>query len=50
MLIDTHTHMYSEQFDADRTEMIQRAIRNGVNHLTAYAIHINRDSRARGKR
>lgn len=30
MLIDTHTHMYSEQFDADRTEMIQRAIRNGV--------------------
>lgn len=33
MLIDTHTHMYSEQFDADRTEMIQRAIRTGVSRF-----------------
>ncbi len=30
MFIDTHTHLYSSQFDADRTEMIQRAIDAGV--------------------
>jgi TatD DNase family protein len=32
-LIDTHTHLYEEQFDADRTEMIQRAINNGVSKM-----------------
>ena len=32
-LIDTHTHLYEEQFDADRTEMIQRAIDNGVSKM-----------------
>ncbi|MGG7036402.1 MAG: TatD family hydrolase [Flavobacterium sp.] len=30
ILTDTHTHLYSEEFDQDRTEMIQRAIANGV--------------------
>jgi len=30
MLIDTHTHLYSEKFDDDRDAMIQRAIDNGV--------------------
>lgn len=29
-IIDTHTHLYAEQFDADRTEMIERAIASGV--------------------
>lgn len=29
-LIDTHTHIYLEQFDEDRTEMIQRALGSGV--------------------
>jgi TatD DNase family protein len=29
-LIDTHTHIYSEQFDQDRDEVIQRAMNNGV--------------------
>lgn len=29
-LIDTHTHLYSEQFDNDRTEAIQKAIKLGV--------------------
>lgn len=33
MFIDTHTHLYSEQFNEDRTEMIQRAIDAGVKHL-----------------
>ncbi|MCB0566731.1 MAG: TatD family hydrolase [Phaeodactylibacter sp.] len=29
-LIDTHTHIYLEQFDEDREEMIQRALDSGV--------------------
>jgi TatD DNase family protein len=29
-LTDTHTHLYSEEFDGDRTEMIERAIQKGV--------------------
>lgn len=30
MLIDTHTHLYSEQFSEDREAMMQRAIEAGV--------------------
>ena len=30
MLIDTHTHLYSSQFDQDREEVIQQSINNGV--------------------
>lgn len=30
MLVDTHTHIYLDQFDKDRTEMMQRAADNGV--------------------
>lgn len=30
MLIDSHTHLYSEQFNDDRKEMIQRALDEGV--------------------
>lgn len=30
MLIDTHAHLYSPEFDQDRPAMIQRAIDNGV--------------------
>ncbi|HEY4798016.1 MAG TPA: TatD family hydrolase [Bacteroidia bacterium] len=30
---DTHTHLFSEEFDADRSEAIQRAISCGVNKL-----------------
>jgi TatD DNase family protein len=33
MFIDTHTHLYSEQFAGDRTEMIERAIKAGVEIL-----------------
>jgi TatD DNase family protein len=33
MYIDTHTHLYSSQFDEDRTEMIRRAIDLGVEKL-----------------
>lgn len=31
--IDTHAHLYSREFDSDRTEMVGRAIRQGVNRL-----------------
>jgi TatD DNase family protein len=33
MLIDTHTHLYANQFEEDRTEMIQRALDVGVEHF-----------------
>lgn len=32
-LIDTHTHLFAEQFDEDRTEMVQRAIDAGVTKM-----------------
>jgi len=32
-VIDTHSHIYSEQFDEDRDEMIQRAFTAGVEHI-----------------
>ncbi|HHC79197.1 MAG TPA: TatD family deoxyribonuclease [Flavobacteriia bacterium] len=38
MLTDTHTHLYSEQFDEDRTAMIQRAIDKGVSRFFIPAI------------
>lgn len=31
--IDTHAHLYSPEFDSDRSEMVTRAIRQGVNRL-----------------
>jgi TatD DNase family protein len=33
ILTDTHTHLYSEEFDQDRTEMIQRAIDAGISRF-----------------
>ena len=38
MITDTHTHLYSEQFDEDRTEMIARAKENGVSRFFIPAI------------
>ena len=32
-MIDTHTHLYLEEFDADRSEAVQRALTAGVSHL-----------------
>lgn len=31
--IDTHAHLYSEEFDADRTEMVQRALEAGLSQM-----------------
>lgn len=41
ILTDTHTHLYSEEFDQDRGEMIQRAINAGVSRLFIPAIDSN---------
>jgi TatD DNase family protein len=38
MITDTHTHLYSEQFDDDRAEMIQRAKDIGVSRFFVPAI------------
>jgi TatD DNase family protein len=32
-MIDTHSHIYSEDFDADRAETVQRAKEAGVQHI-----------------
>jgi TatD DNase family protein len=32
-MIDTHSHIYSEEFDADRTETILRAKEAGISHI-----------------
>ncbi len=38
ILTDTHTHIYSEAFDEDQDQMIQRAIENGVKRFFVPAI------------
>ena len=38
IITDTHTHLYSEAFDEDRTEMINRAIEQGVSRFFIPAI------------
>jgi TatD DNase family protein len=40
-ITDTHTHLYSEQFNEDRTEMVQRAIDLGVSRFFIPAIDSN---------
>jgi len=37
-LIDTHCHLYVDAFDADRSEMIERAVEEGVTQLLLPAI------------
>ena len=38
ILTDTHTHLYAEQFNEDRAEVVQRAIANGVKRFFIPAI------------
>ena len=33
MFVDTHTHLYSEEFNSDRTHIIKKAISSGVKKL-----------------
>ena len=37
-LIDTHTHLYVEDFDHDRSEVIDRALEAGITHFYLPAI------------
>ncbi len=41
-LIDTHTHLYLEQFDEDRDEVIKRALNQGVTKM--FLPNIDKDS------
>ena len=41
ILTDTHTHLYSEEFDQDRTAMIQRAIDAGISRFFIPSIDSN---------
>ena len=41
ILTDTHTHLYSEEFDQDRTVVIQRAIEAGVSRFFIPSIDSN---------
>ena len=45
ILTDTHTHLYSEEFENNRTEMIQRAIDNGVSRFFVPSIDSNYTSK-----
>ncbi|MGB6267772.1 MAG: TatD family hydrolase [Olleya sp.] len=38
IITDTHTHLYSQAFDADREQIIQRALQNGVTRFFIPAI------------
>lgn len=38
VLIDTHTHLYSEEFDADRHEVMARALECGVSKILLPAV------------
>jgi len=33
MFVDTHSHIYSEEFSTDRDEVIDRAISAGINKI-----------------
>ena len=37
-LIDSHTHLYVEQFDEDREAVLDRAQKAGINHFLIPAI------------
>jgi len=45
IFFDSHTHIYSEEFDHDRDEMIRRAAENGVQRLFLPAIDSNYHAR-----
>ncbi len=40
-MIDTHTHLYAEEFDEDRKEAIQRALDKGISGFYLPAIDSN---------
>lgn len=47
MWIDTHTHLFSEEFDADRKDLVARALSAGVQHLVLPNIDVDSVPRLR---
>lgn len=47
MFIDTHTHLFVEEFDADRDQVVSRAIKNGIGKLLLPNIDISTITRLR---
>lgn len=45
MFVDTHIHLYAEEFDADRDQLIQKAIKNNVSKF--YLPNVDSESIAR---
>ncbi len=41
ILIDTHTHLYTEEFDTDRNAVMQRALDNGIEKFLLPNIDLN---------
>lgn len=37
-MIDTHTHLYAEEFEQDRREVIEKALQQGVQQFLLPAI------------
>ena len=46
-LTDTHTHLYVEQFDEDRTAVINRALTAGVTRFFIPAIDLKTSPKCR---
>ncbi len=43
IFVDTHTHLYDEKFDGDRSEVVNNAVNNGVSYLFLPAIDQDSD-------
>lgn len=40
-MIDTHAHIYASEFDADRKQVVQRAVEQGVSHILLPNINLD---------
>ena len=45
IITDTHTHLYSEAFDEDRDEIMQRALDAGAHGITVPQVNTPDDAR-----
>jgi len=46
MLIDTHAHLEMSEFDKDRDEVIERALKNGIDTIIAVGINLEDSEKA----